>query len=78
MGRLAVFGSGALRALAQAEGRGLAFVPAEKAKGRLEGALVELRTRATRDLGAARALCRSGAVGALDLRPTPKRRLQAG
>jgi diguanylate cyclase (GGDEF)-like protein len=77
MRRLAVFGSGALRALAQAEGRGLAFVSADEAKGRVQGALVELGPRAARDLAAARVLGQGRAVGAIDLRPSPKRRLQA-
>ncbi len=77
MRRLAVFGSGARRALARAEGRGLTYSSAEEAKGPFDGALVELGARATRFQGEARALCPNAPVGALDLRPHPKRRLQA-
>ncbi|HEY5907814.1 MAG TPA: GAF domain-containing protein, partial [Vicinamibacteria bacterium] len=77
MRRLVVFGSGALRKVASAEGSGVTYMGADKATGRLHGALVELDARAARNLTAARQLVKAAPVGALDLRPSPTRRARA-
>jgi diguanylate cyclase (GGDEF)-like protein len=78
MRRLAVFGSSpAHRALASAGGRGIVYVDAKKASGRLHGALVELGPHAATDLKAARALVKEAPVGALALKPSAGSRARA-
>ena len=78
MRRLAVFGSSpAHRALATAGGRGIAYVDAKQAQGRLHGALVELGPRAAAQLKAARALVKDAPVGALAMKPSAGSRARA-
>jgi diguanylate cyclase (GGDEF)-like protein len=77
MRRLAVYGPHALRKASAAEGRGVSYVAAGQAQGKLHGALVELDGRAAKHIAAARELVGGAPVGALDLRPTPQGRARA-